>query len=134
VSPRRFLTTLEEDATLTTLRTWSKMKGRPLRAVDGLCGRVDDVLFDDRDGVIRHIVVALGRWPLRRRVLLDPQWISSRSEKSKTLWAAMTREEIAHAPRLDTRDVLSQNGEQVVTLERREDHDHHGRGCRGRAR
>lgn len=95
----------------TTLRTWSEMSGRPLRAVDGPCGRVHDVLFDDRDGAIRHIVVALGRWPLRRRVLLDPQCISSRGEKSKTLWATMTREEIYRAPHLDTHPPVSRQRE-----------------------
>lgn len=95
----------------TMLRTWSEIKGRSLRAVDGPCGRVDDVLFDDRDGAVRHVVVALGRWPLRRRVLLDPQWISSRGEGSKALCAAMTREEIERAPALDAHPPVSRQHE-----------------------
>lgn len=91
------------------LRTWSEMRGTEVRATDGACGHVDDILFDDRTGVVRHLAVALGIWPLRRRVLIDPRRVGERA--AGALYVAMTRQEIRSAPQAEAHPPVSRQRE-----------------------
>lgn len=82
------------------LTMFKEFKGHTVTASDGVCGKVEDIYFDDRTGNIRYLVLAVGHWLRTRHVLLTPSQISV-SPRGK-LSVDMTREQVQHAPHRDT--------------------------------
>ena len=68
----------------------------------GPLGRVCDLLFDDRSWRVRHLVVRIGRWPLRRRVLVDPGDIAAADWNGHKLRFRGAAQELMSSPCLDT--------------------------------
>ncbi len=68
---------------------------------DGSLGHVDDLLFDDRSWKVTFIVVRLGRWLNRRRVLVTPEDIESPKWSAGCLNLRLTKSELQKAPSLD---------------------------------
>lgn len=85
------------------------LRGRPVCDCQGACGKLDDVLFDDRSAQVRYVVLAVGRWPRRRRVLVDPALLSDEIEGALAL--AMTRADVHSAPGLDDHPPVSRQHE-----------------------
>ncbi|NLW31731.1 MAG: hypothetical protein GXY77_09790 [Fibrobacter sp.] len=53
-------------------RSEKEIHGISVHAVDGLAGKVDQLVFDDRNWAIRYIVVDIGSWLSVKRVLISP--------------------------------------------------------------
>jgi hypothetical protein len=76
--------------------------GFGIGAANGDIGRIHDLQVDDRRWAVRDIVVDVGHWLTGRLVLLDPSVVVKADRDHRTLHAALTVEQIAEAPRVET--------------------------------
>lgn len=82
-------------------------------AVDGDIGPIEDVLFDDRDWVIRYLVVDAGIWLAERDVLISPYSIKQPVGQDRVIHVALTRRLIRSSPPLDIEKPVSRQQEQA---------------------
>ncbi|MEO6538431.1 MAG: PRC-barrel domain-containing protein, partial [Ferruginibacter sp.] len=54
-------------------RNIKSLTGYTIGATDGEIGNVDEFYFDDKDWIIRYLVVKTGSWLFGRKVLIAPQ-------------------------------------------------------------
>jgi len=54
------------------LRDVKHLKGCDIKATDGEIGKVDEFLFDDKEWIIRYLVVNTGNWLKKRKVIIPP--------------------------------------------------------------
>ncbi|MDQ3812979.1 MAG: PRC-barrel domain-containing protein, partial [Armatimonadota bacterium] len=87
------------------------MRGYAIQALDGNCGRVDDVYFDDKRWCIRHLVVKTGGWLTGRRVLVDPSELAKRDYQVRTLPVMLTKQQVQSSPHFDTHMPVSRQRE-----------------------
>ena len=73
-----------------------------VRAVDGEIGRIHDLHVDDRRWVVRDIVVDVGHWLTGHLVLIHPAVIGNLDRSHQTIHVALTAEQIADAPGIET--------------------------------
>ena len=78
-----------------------------ISGTDGEIGRVDHFLFDDRQWVVRYLVVDTGTWLPGRRVLISPQAISAVHTDRDTVELNLTRQKIQDSPHVDTEQPAS---------------------------
>ena len=57
------------------LRSVREISGVHVEAVDGVVGKLEQFLFDDRNWVVRYLVVDTGPILIGRKVLLSPACI-----------------------------------------------------------
>jgi hypothetical protein len=92
-------------------RTVRDLQGYAIRATDGVIGKVADFFFDDEDWVIRYLVVDTGTWLVGRRVLISPAAIGHPDWSAQLLPVSLTKDQIEHAPDIDTRKPVSRQHE-----------------------
>lgn len=85
-----------------------------VRGTDGVLGRVDDVLFDDRFWHLRYFVVDTGVWLSGRRVLISPLAIPPATNDLSCLAARLTQAQVRASPSFD--DVAPPTREQEKAL------------------
>lgn len=78
-----------------------------ISGTDGEIGRVDDFLFDDRQWVVRYLVVDTGTWLPGRRVLISPRAISAVHTDRGIVELNLTRQKIQDSPHVDTQKPVS---------------------------
>jgi sporulation protein YlmC with PRC-barrel domain len=86
------------------LRPGKRLETTQLRARDGLIGRIDDLLFDDRFWHVRYFVVDTGGWLAGRRVLISPVAALAAAQTSDDLAelaVQLTREQVRRSPGAD---------------------------------
>jgi hypothetical protein len=83
------------------LRSAREVIGYRIHAQDGDFGRIDDLLVDDLDWVIRYVGVATGSWLKNRRVLVASPWIKEVRWADSTVVMDLTQEEIRNSPEYD---------------------------------
>jgi hypothetical protein len=72
-----------------------------MHGVDADVGRVEDIYFDDRHWVVRHLVVDSRHWLRDRRVLIPPGAVRTVDQAHRTLEVALTRTQVEHSPPSD---------------------------------
>lgn len=82
------------------LKIADEMKKSPIRARDGDIGSIGDYYFDDRTWALRYVVVEIGSWLNRKKVLVSPAALSPLSDGA--IPAALTREQVAESPDIQT--------------------------------
>ncbi|MGM9482811.1 PRC-barrel domain-containing protein [Roseateles sp. NT4] len=82
-----------------------------VKAVDGDIGPIEDLLFDDRDWVIRYLVVDAGSWLAERDVLISPYSIKQPLGHDRVIDVALTRRLIHSSPPLDIERTVSRQQE-----------------------
>lgn len=92
---------------------WSvnDLVGYGLNATDGAIGTVDDILFDDRDWVVRWLVADTGSWLPGRKVLLPPECFSEPDSLSREIPVGLTRQRIEGSPGIDSDRPVSRQAE-----------------------
>ena len=65
---------------------------------DGRIGRMTDLLFDDRDRRVRHLVVDTGRWPPGAQRLVATAWIGAVCHDARFVRIDADRERMRRAP------------------------------------
>ena len=82
-----------------------------LKCEDGLLGRTNDFLFDDRDWVIRYIVADTGTWLPKKKVLLSPKAVGKPDLVRHELEVFLTKGVIENSPELDEHAPVSRQHE-----------------------
>jgi hypothetical protein len=80
------------------LITTNELRGKPVLALDGNLGRVEDFLFDDKNWVIRYMVAQTGSWLSNHRVLLSPHVLIPLDPKAGVVRVRLHRRQIEASP------------------------------------
>ena len=78
------------------IRSYKKMQGMPIRALDGYFGKIRDVYFDDRTWRIQYFVAELVAWFSGKNVLVPPSAVSPFDGTS--LKIELTKSELKKCP------------------------------------
>jgi sporulation protein YlmC with PRC-barrel domain len=92
------------------LRGISDLRRFTIAATDGNLGSVGDVYFDDRNWSVRYLAVDVGNRLPGRRVLVPP--IAVQSSDPTTLHVALSKEQAATSPDVDTRGLPGSSTQQ----------------------
>jgi uncharacterized protein YrrD len=94
------------------LRNATALEKCTIGATDGHIGKVHDLYFDDRQWVVRYLVVNTGAWLLDRAVLVSPISVrSSASWQDDVLSASISKEQVKNSPPIDTDKPVSRQYE-----------------------
>ncbi|MBM0103365.1 hypothetical protein JM946_01350 [Steroidobacter sp. S1-65] len=94
------------------LRPLSSLQKFAIRAVDGDIGAVADCYFDDRQWVVRYLVVDTQRWlPGSRKVLISPYSVSGIDWQNECVNVSITREQVKSSPSIDLDKPVSRQHE-----------------------
>jgi sporulation protein YlmC with PRC-barrel domain len=80
----------------------STIKGYAIAATDGTIGTVGDFLFDDRDWLVRWLVVDSGDWLSGRKVLLPPSALGSLDAARGEFAVKLTMQQVSDSPDFDS--------------------------------
>ena len=86
------------------LHKTTKVSGFHIYSTDGAIGHVDDFLFDE-EWKISHLVVDTSNWLGGKWVLISTAMVSRVDSPAKRIDVALSREEIARGPSIDTADI-----------------------------
>lgn len=89
----------------------NKFHRLPVHALDGEMGHIDAFLFDDSDWNLRYVVVETGSWLFERKVLVATASLDRASLSQGFLNVSLTREQLRHAPDIDTDKPVSRQHE-----------------------
>jgi hypothetical protein len=93
------------------LRSMQDLQDYEIGATDGTVGHVRDFYFDDRQWVIRYLVVDTGSWLSSRKVLISPMAIHHADWAAKILPVSISREQVRNSPDIDTDKPVSRQHE-----------------------
>ncbi len=93
------------------LRSIKELQGYRITTRDDEIGKVHDFLFDDREWVVRYLVVNTGRWLDDRLVLVPPHVITSADWAARHVAVDMTKEQIESSPPIDLESPVSRQQE-----------------------
>jgi hypothetical protein len=96
------------------LRSLSDLTHYDVDAIDTSCGTVHDFYFDDKEWVVRYLVVDTRRWLPGRKSLISPTAVATAHWQSRRLGLGLTAAEIENAPEADTERPVSRQMEQVL--------------------
>lgn len=91
------------------LRSVDEMRGYTVEAADGDMGKVHDLYFDDRDWMVRYLVVDTGHWLPGRRVLLPTSAFGR--PKATVFPVKLTREQVRTSPSSEAHKPVSRQHE-----------------------
>lgn len=95
------------------LRRIRELTELTILATDGELGSVQELYFDDRTWVVRYLVLKAGGWLFGREVLLAPEAVRGIDDATRTMKIALTKEQIKHAPPIETAKPLSREYEEA---------------------
>lgn len=93
------------------LHALNDIEGFVIHAVDGDIGAVKEFYFDDKQWVIRYLVVETGHWLASKKVLLSPIAIEKVNREDKTFTVSISKEQVKHSPDIDTQQPVSRQHE-----------------------
>ena len=96
------------------LRVLSDLKGYTIAGSDGEIGAVRRFFFEDEHWVVRHIVVDVGSWFSRHRVLISPAAVERIDDEQRRLVVGLTRERVRTSPDIDTDKPVSRQHETAL--------------------
>ena len=102
------------------LRSAIEVMNYSISASDTDTGRVDDIIIDDSNWVIRYLAVDTGIIMPDRKVLINTEWIESVSWEKECVYIDLTHEAVRECPPYDPDAAV--NREYEVRL-----YDYHGR-------
>ena len=84
------------------LKAMESLRSFQIVATDGQIGKATDLLFDDAEWTVRHIVVDMGGLFTGKSVLISPHAVAAIDPNSERIEVNLTRQEIQDAPSIDT--------------------------------
>ena len=102
------------------LRSAIEVMNYSVSASDTDTGRVEDIIIDDSNWVIRYLAVDTGTIMPDRKVLINTEWIESVSWEKECVYIDLTHEAVKECPPYDPDEAV--NREYEVRL-----YDYHGR-------
>jgi sporulation protein YlmC with PRC-barrel domain len=88
-----------------------KLIGCRILAIDGECGRVRDVYFDDDQWKVRYLVVDPNGWFGEQSVLIPPSAVLSLDWETRAVAVRLTRRQVESSPDIDTHKPVSRQQE-----------------------
>ncbi|MDU0353965.1 PRC-barrel domain containing protein [Paraglaciecola aquimarina] len=89
-----------------------ELNGSSLSAVDGKMGEVEDIYFDDRNWIIRFLVVDTSPWiPLSQRTLISPIALQEYNPEEHSLEVSISKQKVKDSPKLEERQTVSRQFE-----------------------
>ena len=85
----------------------NSLLGFSVYASDGEVGKIEETYFDDRNWMIRYLVVQTGQWLSGRKVLISPLAFDRSKWKGGTFPVNLTKKQILNSPDVDTGRPLS---------------------------
>ncbi len=95
------------------VRSLNDLKGFSIAASDGTIGKVKDTYFDDREWVVRYLVVDTGGWLLDRKVLISPLFIRGVDWDAATVQVPLSRELVKSSPDIEVDKPVSRQQEEA---------------------
>jgi hypothetical protein len=93
------------------LHNLKDLEGFAIHATDGNIGETKEFYFDDRQWVVRYLVVETGAWLSSQKVLLSPISIKHVDWDKKELSVAITKAQVKDSPDIDTQKPVSRQHE-----------------------
>ena len=93
------------------LRTIKELHEYAIGAVDGVIGHVKDLYLDDKDWVVRYLVVDTGGWLSDKKVLISPMAIGKPNWAQEVLPVSITKEQVRNSPDVDTDEPVTRQHE-----------------------
>jgi sporulation protein YlmC with PRC-barrel domain len=93
------------------LKITSALKGYAIHASDGVIGKLQDLLFDDKHWNVRYLVVDTGGWLSGRQVLLSPHVVVTVDEENHQVAVELTKQQIEDSPPLSSNQPVSRQFE-----------------------
>ncbi len=93
------------------IRSVKRTIGNTVQATDGEIGKVVDCYFDDKEWVIRYLVVQTGDWLGGRSVLISPISIPASAWSGDQVRTNLTRPQVQNAPDINTKVPISRRVE-----------------------
>ena len=93
------------------LHTLNDLEDCSIHATDGDIGLTKDFYFDDKQWVIRYLVVETGFWLASRKILLSPISINNLNLEDKIITVSISREQVKNSPDIDTQQPVSRQRE-----------------------
>jgi sporulation protein YlmC with PRC-barrel domain len=78
-----------------------------IEGADGDVGRIEDVYFDDRAWIVRHLVVDIRHRRDSHRVLIPPAAVLAIDDSRRRLAVGLSRAQVQHSPSIDTAKPVS---------------------------
>ena len=86
--------------------------GHKVVAIDGEIGTVSDLLFSEKSGALRYVVIDPQKWnPLSQRVLISPVSIYYINVDSKQMYLSITQEKVQSSPGVEEQETVSRHFE-----------------------
>jgi sporulation protein YlmC with PRC-barrel domain len=80
------------------LLSFKDMVGNPVNARDGHVGKVEDVLFEDTDHRVKHVVIDTHRWMPGKRVIVPPRAVTRADAKEGLIDIDLTKQQLEDSP------------------------------------
>jgi hypothetical protein len=93
------------------LRNLEDLTGYKLLAKDGEIGVVSDFYFDDRKWSVRYLVVDVGGWILKERVLISTLALETSDWVHRVFPVALTQDQVKNSPEVDLDKPVSRQHE-----------------------
>jgi uncharacterized protein YrrD len=87
------------------------LKDFRLDGTDGQLGKVKEFYFDDHYWTVRYLIVDTGNWLTGRQVLISPHALQAVNYDRRTIGVALTKQQIADSPGLDSDKPVSRQFE-----------------------
>ena len=80
------------------LRSAQALKGYHIETSDGAIGHVTDLIMDDKNWAICHLVVETGHWFSGKEIVISPKHIHRISHEKSKVFVNVTKEDIQKEP------------------------------------
>lgn len=94
------------------LQRIKQLIGSKIEALDGEIGHVKDFYFDDRNWVVRYVIVDTASWVPGRLVLLSPHAFVNVYPEEEGLSVSLNRKQIENSPSIDLHKPVSRQYEE----------------------
>jgi len=93
---------LNEEELDTSLRSFEEVKGYHINALDGKLGHIDDIITDDYDWQIVHLIADTSNWlPWSKKVILPLDFLEEISYVKQQVSISMKKDAMKNAPEYD---------------------------------
>jgi hypothetical protein len=91
-----------------------QLKGYQIHSSTGELGVASDFLFDDRDWIVRYVVVDTGGWLTSRQVHISPQAIVRADHSQGEMHLGLSKEQIEISPAIQVGQALTRERESAL--------------------
>lgn len=93
---------IDEDDLDTSLRSYNEVEGYHINALDGKLGHIDDIIADDYDWQIVHLIADTSNWlPWSKKVIMPLNFLDEISYAKQEVSISLKKDTIKNAPEYD---------------------------------